>query len=624
MVVLLSASETATAISSNQVADLEVELNECDMSSQFCTGSGLLASHPQSRDLKIHNLSVSVRGSELLRDTQLELKAGNRYGLIGLHGGGKSVLLGLIARREIPVPADLDISHVHREMAPEDKPTLQCVIEVGEERMRLEKEAKELSHAALEVSHDKLMDIYERLDELGAETAETRAAHILHGLGFTEKMQQTKVKDFSKGWRMRISLARALYLKPSVLLLDDPTKYLDLDACVWLREELKSYRRILVLISHSQDFLNEVCTHTIHLNQRHLKYYGGNYDFFVKTRTEQMENQLEQYQWEEDPFDQVKALQKISLDRATLVTWCYHNFFAKLVIGCFVKIDMQTYGKDYESLQPIYQIGEIVGITEMESPYWVNASIRTGGPPSDSRTKWKLLVRVGDQQHDALLDDVSKNKGTGEEVAAYLESMERHWSVIADNQKLKSKLCDLDKISRPTTREDFREFVTNKRKCLPHPWRLSIPELKNLLPKRKQKAVDAGDYKLAAHIQEQLNDLKAYQPALDEFNAANWVPPGILDKKASRELIRKRIGRRKSMSDAKNVLLDDVSKEKGTGQEIVAYLDIPELKTLLSKRKQKAIDARDYKLAAHIQKQFDLKAYHPSWLNLIHPAGSHY
>ncbi|XP_055354247.1 ATP-binding cassette sub-family F member 2-like [Paramacrobiotus metropolitanus] len=301
-----AATETVTAVDSKLVANLEVELKELDMNSEFRTCTGVLASHPQSRDLKIHNFSVNFHGFELLRDTQLELNAGNRYGLIGLNGSGKSTLLAVIARREIPVPSGLDIFHLHREMAPVDKTALECVMEVDEERMRLEKEAEELAHADPEASHDKLMDIYERLDELGAETAETRAAHILHGLGFTKQMQQTKVKDFSGGWRMRISLARALYLKPSMLLLDEPTNHLDLDACVWLEEELKSYKRILVVISHSQDFLNGVCTHTIHLNQRQLKYYGGNYDSFVRTRAEQMENQLKQYKWEQDQIAHMK------------------------------------------------------------------------------------------------------------------------------------------------------------------------------------------------------------------------------------------------------------------------------------------------------------------------------
>lgn len=161
------------------------------------------------------------------------------------------------------------------------------------------------------------MDVYERLEDMAADTAEARAAHILHGLGFTAKMQKTPTKDFSGGWRMRIALARyvkilsvhkmfrkillkvlsicikhffaflfyrALYVKPHLLLLDEPTNHLDLDACVWLEEELKTYKRILVIISHSQDFLNGICTNIIHVNKKQLKYYTGNYEAFVKTR----------------------------------------------------------------------------------------------------------------------------------------------------------------------------------------------------------------------------------------------------------------------------------------------------------------------------------------------------
>lgn len=155
------------------------------------------------------------------------------------------------------------------------------------------------------------MDVYERLEDMSADTAEARAAGILHGLGFTAKMQATPTRDFSGGWRMRIALARyyitqshpsakifhiisvfilsfvlvrALYVKPHLLLLDEPTNHLDLDACVWLEEELKTYKRILVIISHSQDFLNGICTNIIHLNKKQLKYYTGNYEAFMKTR----------------------------------------------------------------------------------------------------------------------------------------------------------------------------------------------------------------------------------------------------------------------------------------------------------------------------------------------------
>lgn len=104
----------------------------------------------------------------------------------------------------------------------------------------MEKLAERLVSCEDDESQEQLLDVYERLDDLSADTAETRAAWILHGLGFNKQMQQKKTRDFSGGWRMRIALARALYVTPHLLLLDEPTNHLDLDACVWLEEELKS------------------------------------------------------------------------------------------------------------------------------------------------------------------------------------------------------------------------------------------------------------------------------------------------------------------------------------------------------------------------------------------------
>ena len=112
--------------------------------------------------------------------------------------------------------------------------------------------ADTLATNADDESQEQLMDIYDRLEEIGADTAEAKAASILTGLGFDFKMQNKACKDFSGGWRMRIALARALFVMPHLLLLDEPTNHLDLDACVWLEEYLKTYKRILVMISHSQ------------------------------------------------------------------------------------------------------------------------------------------------------------------------------------------------------------------------------------------------------------------------------------------------------------------------------------------------------------------------------------
>lgn len=269
-----------------------------------CTGS--LAVHPKSRDVKIANFSITFHGCELLQDTMLELNCGRRYGLLGLNGSGKSTLLAVLGNREVPVPDHIDIFHLTREIPASDKSALTCVMEVDEERVRLEKLAEILVACEDDESQEQLMDIYDRLDDMSADTAEARAANILHGLGFTKEMQQKKTKDFSGGWRMRIALARALYVKPHLLLLDEPTNHLDLDACVWLEEELKTYKRILVIISHSQDFLNGICTNIIHLDKNKLKYYTGNYEAFVKTRVELLENQMKQYNWEQDQISHMK------------------------------------------------------------------------------------------------------------------------------------------------------------------------------------------------------------------------------------------------------------------------------------------------------------------------------
>lgn len=279
---------------------------ELAMAAEARACTGVLGVHPRSRDIKVSGLSMSFYGSELLQDTHLELNCGRRYGLIGANGSGKSSLLHAIANREIPVQDMIDVFLLAREMPASEKTALQCVMEVDQERVRLEKLAEELAHSADDADQEELMDVYERLDELGADTAEAKAGYILHGLGFTTEMQHRQCKDFSGGWRMRVALARALFVRPHLLMLDEPTNHLDLNACVWLEEELKTYKRILVVISHSQDFLNGVCSNIIHLDQKKLQFYTGNYDMFVQTRCELLENQMKQYKWEQDQIANMK------------------------------------------------------------------------------------------------------------------------------------------------------------------------------------------------------------------------------------------------------------------------------------------------------------------------------
>ncbi|CAM8910175.1 unnamed protein product [Rhodiola kirilowii] len=280
--VAASSSSKVAANLQNGVDKVTNGVDELKISDRTCTG--VLCSHPLSRDIRIELLSVTFHGHDLIVDSELELNYGRRYGLLGLNGCGKSTLLTAIGRRELPIPDHMDIYHLTREIEASDMSALEADDGGGEALER----------------------VYERLDALDASTAEKRAAEILFGLGFNKQMQAKKTKDFSGGWRMRIALARALFMNPTILLLDEPTNHLDLEACVWLEETIKKFDHILVVISHSQDFLNGVCTNIIHMQNKKLKIYTGNFDQYVQTRAELEENQMKQYKWEQEQIASMK------------------------------------------------------------------------------------------------------------------------------------------------------------------------------------------------------------------------------------------------------------------------------------------------------------------------------
>lgn len=274
------------------------------------------ALHANSRDINVGGVTVAFHGKNLIEETNLVINYGNRYGFIGPNGSGKSTIMKAIAARAIPIPDGLDIYFLDSEYpARDDITALEAVLESSDEISKLEKQADALNNAMADADEDQQLEIqaqlervYDRLDQLDAATAETRATSILHGLGFTLAMQGMKTCEFSGGWRMRVALARALFLQPEFLLLDEPTNHLDMDAVLWLEDYLSNWDKILFFVCHSQDFMNNVCTHIVRLDMTYkkLRYYSGNYDMYVKLRKDQDMVQMRQYEAEQRDIAEIK------------------------------------------------------------------------------------------------------------------------------------------------------------------------------------------------------------------------------------------------------------------------------------------------------------------------------
>jgi len=240
------------------------------------------------------------RGSKLLfENATLQAHAGQRMGIIGVNGSGKSSLFALILGQleadtgELQLnPKDV-IAHVAQESPHSIYPALEFVMDGDSGLRRLQAGIAELE--ALDNHDDRLHGLYEQMDNIDGFTAETRAARLLHGLGFEADVMQKPVNEFSGGWRMRLNLAQALMCRSDILLLDEPTNHLDLPTIVWLERWLKSYTGILLLISHDRDFLDGLCTHIAHIEHEAVKTYTGNYSQFESVRAEQLALQQAMY-----------------------------------------------------------------------------------------------------------------------------------------------------------------------------------------------------------------------------------------------------------------------------------------------------------------------------------------
>ncbi|KAK0385234.1 hypothetical protein NLU13_7710 [Sarocladium strictum] len=274
----------------------------------------------KTKDIKLDNIDVSIGGLRILTDTSLTLAYGRRYGLVGNNGIGKSTLLRALSRREVAIPTHISILHVEQELAGDDTPAIQAVLDADVWRKVLLRDQAEITKKLAEIEAQragladtsadaarldleretqdtKLGDVQAKLAEMESDKAESRAASILAGLGFSAERQQFATKTFSGGWRMRLALARALFCEPDLLLLDEPSNMLDVPSITFLSNYLQDYPSTVLVVSHDRAFLNEVATDIVHQHSQRLDYYrGANFDSFYATREERKKTAKREYE----------------------------------------------------------------------------------------------------------------------------------------------------------------------------------------------------------------------------------------------------------------------------------------------------------------------------------------
>ena len=244
--------------------------------------------------IQIKNLTLRRGVKVVLKDATVTLNPGEKVGLVGRNGAGKSSLFSLIAGRlladagDFDMPAKWRIGQVAQEMPETEQPATDFVLDgdlplVEAKALLAAAEAAEDGHA--------IGDAYVALEHAGAFDAPARAQALLLGLGFRTEQLDHPVNSFSGGWRMRLQLARALMCPADLLLLDEPTNHLDLDALVWLENWLKRYEGLMIVISHDREFLDAITKVTVHLDAAALNRYGANYSGFEAMRAERLEQQ---------------------------------------------------------------------------------------------------------------------------------------------------------------------------------------------------------------------------------------------------------------------------------------------------------------------------------------------
>ncbi len=290
--------------------------------------------------LQITGLTYRIAGKLLLENASVTVPAGHKVGIVGRNGAGKTTLYKLILKElesddgKIRVRKSAKVGQVAQEAPGGPQTLLETVLASHSELVALHKEAEST------VDANRIAAIHEKLQDIGAYEAEAKAASILSGLGFDDAAQRRACSEFSGGWRMRVALACTLFTQPDLLLLDEPTNYLDLEGVLWLENFIKNYPYTILIISHDRDLLNQAANAIIHLENRELTYFGGNFDKFEKTYREQ------------------KILQRAALKKQTLERAHIEKYIERFRYKASKAKQAQSRIKMLERMEPLAALAE--------------------------------------------------------------------------------------------------------------------------------------------------------------------------------------------------------------------------------------------------------------------------